>query len=236
MREIANIRTERPEFDSKNMSGIALERKQASSDQGSAPVHGNWDMTQEILGVSLIEHILRRDTYTDDEIRQLVDEEDLIDPELLAKAKEQIMAAAQIAPTPPPPPDVQVLARSDPRVQALMIAEYQKHLTVYLTVMKQVEELAPQMATKMLLDELKELQKGKTKFGVKSSLSQSAGTFRDQKFFETLALNDVLIKSGQPGVGRKILIKASDVPYKEEILQQPETAAPAGAPVPALTP
>ena len=235
MAEIANVRMERPEFDKKGMSGIAIGRKQASSDQGQAILFGNWDMTLEILGNIEIEHILRRKTYTREEIKQIVDDEDLIDAALLAEARKNIMAAAQIPPIPPQAPPAELLAQLNPLAQTVLVTDYQQHLAAYMAAMMEVEEKAPVMAVEMLLDELKEIQQGKTKFGVKSSLSESATTFREEKFWETMALNDVLIKSGERGVGRKVLVQASDAPHKEEILQQ-EQAIAAPAPGPALAP
>ncbi len=220
MREIANVRTERPEFDAKNQSGVAIARKQASSDQGSAPVFGNFDMSLEIIGDVLVDHIVRRDTYTQDEIMELVDKEDLVDDELLEKAREAVVVGAGITPIPPQMPPAELLARLDPEAAALMIADYQEHLTAWKLAMLEAEKVAPDMAVKMLLDELKEIQQGKTKFGVKSSLSESASTFREAKFAETWALDQALRQRGDPGLPREELINASDVPHKERILQQ----------------
>ncbi len=229
MREIANVRTERPEFDAQNQSGVAIGRKQAASAQGAAIMFRNWDMTLEIIGTVLIEHILLRKTYTRDEIKEIVDKDDLIDPQYLQKAREMVMQAAKIPPKPPSAPDPNLLTASGPEVQALMVAQYQKLLTMYGEAMQEVEKQAPELAVEMLLDELDEIKMGKTKFAVKSSLSESASTFREMKLAQTIALNDALIKSGEFGVGRDNLVKASDVPNKEAILQakppQPAMAA-----------
>jgi hypothetical protein len=243
MREIANVRTERPEFDNKNMSGVAIARKQASSDQGAALLFGNWDMTLEILGGILIEHIVRRSTYTRDEIKQMVDDEDLIDAELLLEARQNILKSSGIPPQPPlppPAPNPQALAGMDPMAQLAVMQDYQRqqglfqeHAKAWAEAMQMVDEFAPQMAIEMLLDELEELQKGKTRFGVKSSLSESASTFREQKFIETLELDKILREGGREGVSRELLIKASDAPYKDEMLQ-PAGATTAPAPVPAM--
>jgi hypothetical protein len=229
MREIANVRTERPEFDQKNMSGIAIARKQASSDQGAAPVFSNWDMTLEIVGGVLIEQITRRRTYSRAEILQIIDEEDLLDAELLARAKEAIITSSGLSPLPPQAPPAQVLAAAQPQVQALLIAQYQQHLQAHLAAWQDVERLAPEMAVNMLLDELEEIRQGKTKFGVRSSLSESANTFREMNFAQMAALDEMLRARGEPGVPRDELIKASDVPHKEQILQQKPQMQPAMA-------
>ena len=50
--------------------------------------------------------------------------------------------------------------------------------------------------------------------------SASAPSARYRQFAETVELNDIMIKSGMPPLPPKQIIEASDVPNKEQILEQ----------------
>ena len=116
--QTSNVRLESPQTD-KDRVASAIRLKQASAFTGSAAMFANWDFTFMLLGQILVEHIRLNGNYTVEEIEAIVDEEDLIDPQLLAEARQLVVQDFEqqgINLEPPEPPDIQGISRSFERI------------------------------------------------------------------------------------------------------------------------
>jgi len=220
--EIANVRIEDPNWDDKNMSGRAIALKQQGTMTGSAMLFTNYDHTNEIMGEFFVNAFIRAGDTDQAEIESIIDEEELIDEQLLAKSRAMLMDKAfGGAIAPPEPPDPVMVQRLDPQSQMRWWAAYKQEEKLYEQVMGEIDSLAVPLAKATLLDEFDNLPKGR--YGVKVGLSEAAMTHRAQNFLETIELHKTLLESQYPGVPRDVLVKASDAPNKDEILEAAPT-------------
>ncbi len=216
--EISNVRLESPQTD-KDRVAAAIRLKQASAFTGSALLFSNYDYTMELLGQIVDSMITRLDVYSEDEIRAVVDEEDLIDDTMLATAREQVIAQISQSMTlseRPPEPDPVLFQKAPPEIQQVILAQFQAEMEEYSIQQQQVETLARQVAQAMLLDEIR--NRGTGRYSTKVSLAASAETMRAVKTLEIFELNKVLIDGQQVPVDRELLVDATDVANKEEII------------------
>lgn len=221
---ILNVRTEDPSFDTKNMSGRAIALKQQSSLTGSASLFRNHDYTMSIEGNLLIEIIRNNGIYSEDEIRAIVEEEDLIDAELLGQARQMVIQQLGVAgyqiPEQPMPPDMNALQQFPPEVQQVSMNQYQQEVELFQKLMTQMDEIARPVAEELMFEEIKNIKKGK--YNTKVTLSPMAPTFRIARAMELFELNETLLKAGQVPVSRRLLVQATDVDNKEEIIEEGE--------------
>jgi len=218
MREISQVRLEFPE-PGKQESGKAIMLKQQNQITASSNMFSNWDYTLRLMGTCLMQIILMTDIYSEAEIREIVDDEDLIDPDMLAEAQE--MAAIQLEeagiPRIPQPQSNGAEIELVPEPQRLAYLQtIQGEMAVYQQYLAEMNKIARPIAEAMLLDEIRTLKF--SKYSIKTELAAHAETYRMAKSFETFELHKTLVESGQPGVSRRQLIDATDVPNKEEII------------------
>lgn len=215
--EIANVRVEEQNWDKADLSGRAIALKQQATMTGSAMIFSNYDWTVEMLGHFLIDCVIRSGTTDQAEIESLIDEEELIDARLLDESRSLLMQQmyGQIIPAPEPPDPVMV-EQLDPQSRARWWIAYKEEERLYSQIMQEIDALARPMAKAALLDEFDNLPQGR--YGVKVGLSESASTHRAQNFIELMELHKTLLESQLPGVPRKVLVEASDVSHKDEIL------------------
>jgi len=221
---VLNVRTEDPTFDTKNMSGKAIALKQHSSLTGSASSFRNHDYTMSIEGNLIVEIIRNVGIYSEDEIRAVVEEEDLIDAELMGQARQMIIqqfeAAGYPIPEQPSPPDMNLLQQFAPEIQQVMMNQYQQESEVFQKLMTRIDEAARPIAEQLLFEEIKKIKKGK--YNTKVTLSPMAPTFRIAKSMELFELNETLLKNAQVPISRRLLVEATDVDNKEEIIEEGE--------------
>lgn len=213
---ISNVRTEDPSFDSKNLSGKAIALKQLNSQTGQASMFMNFDYAYNLFGRLLDEIIMANDIYSPDEIRAIVEEDDLVDTGLMLKARDEVESQLEQAgyeiPEPPPPLSV------NPSPEE--VAANHQQAILYDRLTRALDKLARPIAEDLLLEEIKNIRKGR--YTTKVILSSYAPTMRMIEQAEYRELNQELIASGHPPLSRKRLIEASDVDNKEEILQEDE--------------
>ena len=238
---ISNVRTEDPSFDNKNMSGKAIALKQLNSQTGQASVFANFDYALRIFADLIVEIIRANDIYSPDEIRAIVEEDDLLDAELMEQAREQVRQILQQSgveiPEPPQMPQGGVMgAVPDP----MQIAATQQEMMLFAKFNMTVDKLARPIAEDMLMEEIGNLRKGR--YTTKVTVSSYAPTMRMAEYAEVMELNKVLLESRLPPLSRKQLIEASDVKNKDQILQedaamqQAPQLAPQGMALPAMLP
>lgn len=220
--EIANVRLEEQNWDKKELSGRAIALKQESTMTGSAVLFKNYDWTMEILGRFLVEGLIHAGTTNAAEIESLIDEEELIDAALLDESRAMLMEQYYGGPVPvPEPPDPVMVEGLDPATRMRWWTDYKEEERLYSEIMREIDEQAVPLAKAMLLDEFDNLPKGR--YGVKIGLAESAVTHRQMNFVELMEIHKALVESGVPGIPRDVLIKASDVSYKDEILAATST-------------
>lgn len=221
MKMVLNVRTEDPTTAKDRVMG-AIALKQQAALTGLASLFRNHDYSMSIEGNLLIEIIRNNDIYSEDEIRAVVDEEDLIDTELLSQARQMIIKQFEVAghpiPEQPMQPDMNVLQKFAPEIQQAAMNQYQQEVEVFSQLMAQIDEAARPIAEQLLFEELKNIKKGK--YNTKVTLSPMAPTFRIAKMAELLEINKTLREGGEYGIDRESLIEASDIDNKEEVIER----------------
>jgi len=210
---ITNVRSEDPSFDSKNMSGKAIALKQMNSQTGQASVFHNYDYALNLFGTVIDEIITANDIYSPDEIRAIVETDDLIDAEMMSQARQSVMQIFEQSGIQLPEP--QQFQQTDE-----VMPEMQQEIASFKKLTEAIDELARPIAEDMLMEEIKNLRKGR--YTTKVALSPYSLTSRMGEQTENTELNKALIESGHAPLSRKQLIESSDVKNKTEILAEDE--------------
>lgn len=220
---VTNVRTEDPSTDKDRVMG-AIALKQQAALTGHAAVFLNHDYTLAIEGNLLIEIIRNNGIYSEDEIRAIVDEEELIDSALMDQARQmviqQLAQAGHEMPQPPEAPDMNILGKFDPEIQQAAMSNYQQEQEAAARLQQHIDQAAHPVAEQMLLEEIRDIKKGK--YNTKVTMSPMAPTHRIAKAAELFELNKTLVENQQLPVGRRLLIEATDVDNKDEIIAEGE--------------
>jgi hypothetical protein len=218
-KSITGIRTEVPEKDTKALSGKAIFLKQQGALQGTMSIFLNWNYTLAILGDLIVDIIRKNDIFSEDEIREIVDEDDLIDEKLMEQAEGIVINQLQqmgqqilSQPQPPNPIRIRNLPMED---QAEMLEKFQQEMALYKQFVERVEEKARPLAEQLLFELIHKMKVGK--YSTKVTTSPMSATMRAVKATETFDLHRVLIDSGDIGLDGDDLIEATDVPNKEKL-------------------
>lgn len=218
-RTITGIRTEIPEKDTKALSGRAIFLKKQSETQGSLSLLLNWNYTLAILGDLIVDIIRKNDIFSEDEIRAIVDKDDLLDEEILNQAEGVIInqirqMGGKILSQPQPPNPIRI--RNAPvEQQAQMLDVFQKDMALFKQFVEGVEQAAIPLAEEILIGLIHSMKSGK--YNTKVTLSPMSETMRAIKATEVFELQKLLIDSGDVGLDGGDLIEATDVPNKEKL-------------------
>ena len=198
--------------------------KQQAAKTGTATVFSNYDWSLELLGEIVIGLVQKTASFSREEIMTLIEAEDMVDPTLMAKARAMVSTALSevgfAIPAPPTPPNPQMLENVEPtRVQAIM-QEYQRQAAEFQDLTSKIDDQARPIAINLILDEIKNLDKGR--YRLKVSLGPSADTVKILRAIETLELHKTLVESNLQGLSRKALIEAVDPHNKEELIAEPQ--------------
>lgn len=222
MREVAQVQLEVPRRTGSPESGRALAIKERQSIKTKGIIFRNWNQTNILIARVLIELIRNTNIFSDDEIMAVVDEDDLLDPEILDQAKGIVLNVIQqqggTIPTQPPIINPIRIRNAEPEMQAEMIDKFQDETALYEQFISQVEQAAIPIAKQIILELLRNMQQGR--YGIKVDTSPMAPTIRMARSIEIRELHRSLIEGGHPGVSRKQLVEATDVPNKEEIIAE----------------
>ncbi len=211
---ITNVRTEDAAFDNKNMSGKAIGLKMMSSQTGQAAVFQNFDYSVNLFGALIDEIINANGVYSPDEIRAIVEDDDLIDSKMMTEARQAVMEILSQSGVELPEPQPLQGQQDDP---ASLQAQAEQHFQ-FQKLTQAVDELARPIAEDMLMEEIGNLRKGR--YTTKIALSPYSLTARMAEYGEVKALNEELIASQHPPLSRKRLIQSSDIKGVEEILEE----------------
>lgn len=217
MKKISNLRTEDPTT-AKDRVASAIALKQQNSLKGSASVFRNWDWTTSIQADFIIEVIRNNDIFSEDEIREIVDREDLIDDEFMELARQAVVAQLEQQGVTNPPPlelDPVVLQNASDETQQVLINQAQRDLQLFNEFQQIVNAEARPMAEALLLDSITSMRKGK--YSTKVSLSPLSETIRLIKSVELFELHKILIEGGDVGLDGDDLIDGTDIDNKEAV-------------------
>jgi len=222
MREISNLRTEQPEGAAKE-GWQTVSLKQQASLTGVSPVLSNIDYSLHLLYNLIATSVRSLRVYSNAEIRRIVDEKDLIDPQLLQEAK---LVAAQALGVPYPIPPIQmsqvVMMQMDPG-DSEMIQKKLHQLDMQREALEaKLEEIAKPLAIDALIDALHNSRTGR--YECTAATATSSPTFRMAQFGQLMELQEYFAKTGQMPIPQKYIIDASDLPNKDEILEDMEMA------------
>lgn len=220
-RTITGVNTELPVKDEKALSGRAIFLKQQSEIKGSMSLMNNWFYTLAIMGDLIVDIIRKNDIFSEDEIREIVDTEDLLDAEFMEQATQIVIAElgqqGVNIPEQPVPPDPNVLQTAEPLVQQTMIANFQEESRLFQQAMAQVSKMAKSIAEGMLIDSIRSMKAGK--YSTNVTTSPMATTMRVIKATEAFELHKVLRESGDVGLNPDDLIEVTDLADKEKLKQ-----------------
>lgn len=218
-RTITGIRTEIPEKDTKALSGRAIFLKKQSEIQGSLSLVNNWNYTLAILGDLIVDIIRKNDIFSEDEIRAIVDKDDLLDEEILDQAKgiiiNQLRQQGATIPQKPQQPNPIRMSQAPPGQQAEVLDVFQKEMALFEQFVEQVEQAAIPIAEEILINLIRSMKTGK--YNTKVTLSPMAETMRAIKAVEVFELQKLLIESKDVGLDGEDLIEATDVPNKDKL-------------------
>ncbi|MDD5501972.1 MAG: hypothetical protein PHH26_00725 [Candidatus Thermoplasmatota archaeon] len=220
LRQISNVRTEDPTT-AKDRVASTIRLKQLSALTGSAAVFQNFDYTMSLAGNLIVEIIRNNDIFSEDEILEIVDKNDLLDAELIKQATaillKQFSDSGQRIPQMPqmPPPDV----LQDPAQRDMAIKSFEMSANAFKQFAQALDKESKAMATKMLITQLKQ-QRRRGRYNTKVDLSPMAPTARIFKSLELFELNRTLLQNMQMPIDRDILIRSTDVDNKEEIIDK----------------
>jgi len=220
MREIAQVQLEVPIR--KAESGRALAIREQKSIKTKGIIFRNWNHTNILAARVIVELIRNNDIFSDDEIIEIIDEEDLIDDKILDQAKgiiiNQIRNQGGKIPSQPQPPNPIRVRNASIEMQAQMLDTFKDEMMLFQQFVEQVEQAAIPLAKEIILKLLRKVQQGR--YGIKVDTSPMAPTMRMMKRLESLELDKQLIEGGRQGISRKKLIEISDVADKEEIIAE----------------
>jgi len=203
--------------ESKDQSGVAIQLRQNQGLKMAKPIFNNFRQTRQLTYEGVVEMIRYTDVYSEAEIRQIVDEEDLIDAKMLNDAAREVGQPPQ----PPKMPDQAAMAyvaerAAEPRYRQLALAvesESQRATEQFEQQQQQYQQAVQQRAQQMLLEQIKQIGTGR--YGIQVSQSPNAPTLR-------LAHFQQLLNARREGMAipDDVIIEASDWPNKEKIIQR----------------
>jgi hypothetical protein len=222
MRLISNQRTEIPTQDTEQLSGKAIYLKQKASLQGAGSIFLNWNYSFTMFANLLVSIIRHNDIFSKDEILEIVEKEELIDPQFFAEARQLVISTMQQQgiemPAAPESPNMLALKMVAPELQMSMMSNLKKEMDNYQAGQEWLDAMASEMAEKMLLDEIHNIRKGE--YNCVVTLSPASETMRAIKMAELFELNKVLRESGDIPIDGEMLIEATDIDKKEQIIEK----------------
>ena len=196
----------------------------------------NFFNTLEALGTFMFEYLRKNDIYTDWEIKQIVKESDIIDPELMQKAddmlKEQTGGIGLPEPTLPPPPNPEMMTMVQPQDKAQVMQQMQQgiqaskdYIEQYGKLKRNYDETVKQVAIEWLFEQLKSDEFAD--YSVEVTVSPHAASEALSIFAQMIDLNNA---AGGGVIPPDILVEASIIPpsMKQSIKSRFQMAAGGG--------
>lgn len=183
----------------KNEPGVVLEMRRKQGITANSGLFDNFNTTLELLGNKILAILDAEDIYTEDEIRAIIGESDLIDEEMMQKAEQIIagkIAGTTLKPPVMPQPIPEEVMLSLPMEQ--MMEAYQVMETgikgarlyaqKYPVLREKLNEAVREMAIRMFLEDLYSSEV--TQYGIKITLSPNTPTARMSMSQRLMAIQD----------------------------------------------
>jgi hypothetical protein len=171
----------------KDEPGVVLEMRRKQGISSNSGLFDNFNTTLELLGNKILAILDAEDIYTEDEIRAIIGESDLIDEEMMQKAEQIIegrIAGTRLMPPQMPQPIPQEVMLGLPMDQ--MVEAYQQmeagikgaqmYAQKYPALKGKYDEAKRELAIRMLLEGLYSSEV--TQYGIKIVLSPNTPTAR----------------------------------------------------------
>ena len=223
IKDISGVNDEMLGIDNnKVVSGKAIQLRERSGMRTNEPIFDNFDRTLQLFGDMLVQMIMKLNIYTDDEIRAIVSESDLLDLKMLQRAYTELtQRIGGDLPLPATPeelePNPNMMAMVQPEDQQMVfegiktgIRAAQMYAERYPELKQNWDEVIKQHAIEMLLKELRDDKVGR--YGIVVSLSANAPTVRMQNMLELEMVQD---KYGL--IPPDVFIDATELTNKDEI-------------------
>lgn len=217
MREVTGIRTDNPEKDNKDLSGRAIALKQASAETGVSLQHMNLDYSLQLMGNLLSTLISSTRVYSMREITMVIEEKRLLDPQLLQEARAIVAQSLGIQIPEPVDFDPNRIMQMEQQEAHAVTQSLEALAKKRQQVIDMIDEQAKPMAIAALVDAMRNPAKGR--YFASVSTSASAPSARFKAFAEMLDLSKALQESSGVALPAKYIVRASDAPDKEEILE-----------------
>lgn len=220
---ITGIRMMDATTDKDRVMGTVLAKQRASA-KDQAVIHQNWNYTQSIAGNLLVEIIRFNEIYSEDEINEIVDKDELIDKVHLENARNLVrrMLQEQGVKIPDEAPTIQIenFQNLGPEIQQATIDQYQEDVAMMQQLAAQIDQVALPIAQQMLIDDIRGMKRGK--YNTKTALSPASETAKLSNLYEMIETSKLLAEAGQQPIGRKFVIEATSLANKEEIIAEGE--------------
>lgn len=214
MEEISNVTGSKRGLDPQRQeSGVLYREKVRQSIKGNQVVFDRFDLSTQIMANTMVDMIRRTDTYSQDEIFQLIDDKDIIDDELMDEARQEIMKQSP----PPRQPDKMMMMQLSPEDQQMVMGQFASQMDQYQAW---ADPQAVELVKNKLYEKFKSYRTGR--YGVLVIQSPHAATTQMGNFLELSSLREYL----PPEVLAAPLIRSTSLPktMKDDILKKMEPA------------
>ena len=174
------------------------------------PIFDQYSYAMILFGQLLDEVITAAGVYSEAEILQIVDKEDLVDRTLIEEA------AAKVGqpPQPPAPRDPQAMAILTPEDQARVQAKMMEEKQVFEQQAKQYQQAVEAEVRAEVMRQLRDVKVGR--YGIKIDETANSPTVRYGHFLEAMELN----KATGGAIPARSLVLLSDLPNKEQLANE----------------
>ena len=221
---ISGVQMENQVRKSSEVSGKALQTREAITQVGNAPVMLNFDYSSSILNNLVVEVLRANRVYSRDEIMEIVGKDEMIDAAMMQEARQQVRSMLQQGgrevPEEPPTLDIQQLQGLEGDVAQNFISNYLSDVELVRHARAKIDQLAVPIAHELLIDQITQLVKGRYNTTVANTAYTS--TMREAEFEMLLAIQKMLIETGGPIMPARRLVLATNARDAEQIVQEME--------------
>jgi hypothetical protein len=223
MEEIASVNRESLAKRGPVQSGVAIDLKQQADNTGNEIVFSNLSYSSVIFGNLLTQIIRCGEYYSYEEIKSLIDEEDLISGPILTEAVRRVGPAPQ----PPQPPNQAAMQLASTQfgekgqmLTAAVGIEYEKKVAEFQQADQKYKESIKTEGENVIMEAIGDIKVGR--YGLKVVEAPTSPTLRAERFEQVVAIEKMRPRE----MPFKVLIDASDIPNKEKIIEETKNQQP----------